>query len=412
MTLEVKRVVFSSLDFSTMLHWSTTCDGQPTCKYELQYKVYGDSEWQKKRDCEKSKNFCNMTAEILKKEHVDEKIFARVRAKTNNNATSSWKISKEFQVLRETNISAPAVTVTPSSHTILVDITAPLLLYHIKYAGTDYQKKISFLIKLSSSSKLIKEDYTEKKIWNITNLAPGKYCISVNMKYGEITSSSSPNKCVEIKGVVLKEVIMGSILVLFASVVIVVILTIYLFLHRNVFHPKPPLPSNLILNNMKSKPTDYKSDVTFMVPPEFEGLEPSKYILASDKNVKEPSQNKRYVSTDTWRKDYVNCRQKDMDQNVLQNKIVELRNSTYVTKVFQIEHPNVCITSQARYTELDVSPHHKHFYKDEGYYKNFNKSRKLCPYPRPSCTNPVQNLNHVYKNDPQLGYSNTSGKEI
>ncbi|XP_069829838.1 uncharacterized protein [Dendropsophus ebraccatus] len=348
-----------------------------------------------------------MTAEVLKKEHVDEKIFARVRAKTNN-ATSSWKKSKEFQTLRETTISAPAVTLTPLLNTIFVDITAPLLLYNIKYADTNYWKKMSFFIKLSSSSKLIKTEYTEEKTWNITNLVPGNYCINVNMKFGEITSSSSPNECVEIKGIVSKEVITGSILAVVASLVTVVILTLYLALHRNVFYPKPPLPSNLILPNKKTKPSDYKSVVTFMAPSESEGGEPSKYILASDKNIEELPQNKRYVSTNTPRKDYVNCRQKDIDQNILQDKMVELRNSTYGSKIFSEKPPNVLITSQARYTQLEMCAHCTHLSEDIGYYNNSITSGEFCHHSRYSCLCQVDNLNHAYINDQQLLYSNTS----
>lgn len=64
---------------------------------------YGENKWQKKTNCEKMKNMCNMTAETLKKEHVDEKIFARVKAKTENEE-SSWKKSKEFQILEDSKL--------------------------------------------------------------------------------------------------------------------------------------------------------------------------------------------------------------------------------------------------------------------------------------------------------------------
>ncbi|XP_073432239.1 interferon alpha/beta receptor 1-like [Dendrobates tinctorius] len=181
-----------------MLHWETTCDGQPTCRYDIKYKLYGIQEWQRMKNCDKMKNLCNMTAELLKKENVYEKIFAKVKAK-NGTDSSSWEFSEEFKILRDTTISAPALTVTASSTTILVSITAPLLLHHLKYTGTDHQKKMSFSINVSASSKLIKTENTEETKWNITDLPLGNYCITVNMKYGEITSRSSPQECVEIE---------------------------------------------------------------------------------------------------------------------------------------------------------------------------------------------------------------------
>ncbi|XP_044148226.1 uncharacterized protein LOC122936200 [Bufo gargarizans] len=358
MTLDVVKVFFRSVNFCTILHWETTCDGQPTCTYEVKYKVYGDG-WQQKTDCDRTKNFCNMTAEMLMKENVDEKIFAKVIVRAKN-AKSSWKISKEFKPIEDTIISPPEVAVTPLSDTILVHIIAPLLLYHIKYAGTNYEKKMTFIIKVSALSQVITTEYTEKTIWTMADLPPGNYCISVNMKYGEVASSSSRNECVVLKDVIAEEVRVGSILAVFASVVVGSILTIYLILYRNVFYPKPPLPSNLILHNKKSKPSDYKADGTFMAPSIFEGMEFSKYILASDE--KEQSQNKRYVSTEIRRKDYANCRKKDFDQNVLLDKTVELRNSTYGTKPFPVEHPNVWLKSQARYTEIERSPHNLPFF--------------------------------------------------
>ncbi|XP_073529336.1 uncharacterized protein [Phyllobates terribilis] len=388
-----------------MLHWETTCDGQPTCKYEIKYKVYSE-KWQRMKHCEKMKNLCNMTAELLKKENVYEKIFAEVKAKKGN-ASSTWKSSEDFKILRDTTISAPAVTVTASSNTVLVYITAPLLLYHLKYTGTDYQKKMSFSINLSASSKLIKTENTEETKWNITNLPLGNYCISVNMKYGEITSLSSPDECVEIKGIIAKEVLIGSILAVMASVVIVAILTIYLILYRNVFYPKPPLPSNLILNINKSKPSDNKSDASFMVPSIFEGMELSKYIPSSDENVNEEMQNKRYISTETWRKDYANCRLKDTDHNCLLDKTVELRNSTYGTKQLPVKDQNVFITLQARYTKVEMLPGHTHFSKEKGYYNDLIISGECCHKQGHPYVNQNDNLNNLYVNDPEPLYSNT-----
>ncbi|KAM4043707.1 uncharacterized protein ACNLHF_013965 [Anomaloglossus baeobatrachus] len=403
-TLQVLKVFFSSLNFCTILHWETTCDGQPSCRYEIQYKVYGDDKWQRITDCEKMKKLCNMTAKLLTKETFFEKIFARVRAKTKNNS-SAWKIS-EFKALRETTISAPMLTVTASSNTILVYITAPLLLYHLKYAGIDYLEKMSFFIKMSASSQVILTENTEETKWNITNLPPGNYCISVSLKFGEITSSSSPDECVEIKGVIAKEVLIGSFVAVLASVVIVAILTIYLFLHRNVFYPKPPLPSNLILHNKKSRPNDNKFDVDFMIPSIFEGMELSKYIPPSVENASEDLQNKRYISTETWRKDYANCRLKHIDHNCLLDKKVELRNSTYDTKNICVNDCNVVITAQARYTGVEMLPCHTHFSNDKDYYNDIITNVTFCHKPVYSYVNQDDNLSNLHINDWEPLYNN------
>lgn len=167
------------------------------------------------------------------------------------------------------------------------------------------------------------------------------------------------------------------------------------FTTNRYFHLTLSLFSSLkqILHNKKSKPSDSKSDVNFLTPSIFEGMEPSKYILGSHENVKEHPQNKRYVSTETWRKDYVNCRQKDMNPNVLDHT-VELRNSTYGKDNFPEEHPCAWITFQARYTKLNMSPHHTHFSKDEGYYNDLT-SREYCHNPKHSYVNQNDDLNHI-----------------
>ncbi|KAG8582878.1 hypothetical protein GDO81_008209 [Engystomops pustulosus] len=190
------------------------------------------------------------------------------------------------------------------------------MLYGIKYANTNYQKKVSFIIRIFASSKLIKTENTEETKWNITNLAPGNYCISVSMMFGEITSLPSPNKCVEIKGIIIDKVYMGSILAVVASVVIVALLAFYLVLYRDVLHPKTPLPSNLILHINKLNPCDYVSDADVVVPPLFEGMDFSEHILAFDKNFNKHPKVKRYVSTEIRRKDYVNCRQKGVNESI------------------------------------------------------------------------------------------------
>ncbi|XP_069624058.1 uncharacterized protein [Ranitomeya imitator] len=268
---------------------------------------------------------------------------------------------------------------------------------------------MSFSINVSASSKLIKTESTEETKWNITDMPLGNYCITVNMKYGEITSRSSPYECVEIKGLIAKEVLIGSILAVLASVVIVAILTIYLILYRNVFYPKPPLPSNLILNTEKSKPSDNKSDATFMVPSIFEGMELSKYIPPSDEDVNEDLQNKRYVSTETWGKDYANCKLKDIDPDCLLDKTVELRNSTNGTKQIPVKNQNVFITLQARYTMAELLPCHTHFSKDKGYYYDLITSGEFCRKPGHGhpYVNQNDNLSNLYVNDPEPLYSNT-----
>ncbi|XP_077342905.1 interleukin-22 receptor subunit alpha-2 [Lithobates pipiens] len=409
MTVKVENVYFSSVNFHTTLRWDAVCDVQQPCTYTVQYKVYGDKTWIDKSDCLKTQNFCDMTKETL--ENVKEKMMAKVYANATGNVTSAN--SKWFVPIRNTNISVPDVILSPSANSIVVYIsTVPPLLYVNNYPK-EREPKFSYIIAISNMSKLLFTEVTHHNVWETTHLAPDHYCISVQMKFEERTSNPSPKVCVNLNDLAHKEVIFGSAVAICVCLIILVILAVYLIVYRQMLHPKLHLPSNLNFNDVKAKSSasDYKSDEAFLAPSIFEGMEFGKHTLDSDDHEEHP-QNKRYVSTETWRTGYVNFRQKYTDPNFPLSKTVELRNSTYGANAAQdclLDYPSIWIPPEARYTKAKECLHYGHICNEYDYYNDLTSFKQDCNKPNQPYFNQEKKSHCLYMNEQFRAYTNISG---
>ncbi|XP_068089485.1 uncharacterized protein [Hyperolius riggenbachi] len=405
--VQIRNVYFDSVNFRTVLHWEAVCDKQPTCSYEVQYKIYGEN-WKNKIDCWRSENSCDVTTETLMERHVEEPMWGRVRVRQGN-TTSTWKETKYFTPIQDTNITSPKVSLYPFWDSILVKITAPQLLY-----VTEHPEKakecISFSITTSTLSKVLRTEDTEHNVWTVTNLTLGQYCISVEMKFNDITSDPSPKQCVILKDRTAEEVAVGSAF----SVVMVGILAVCLITYRHVFHPKTVLPQILAFNGLHPKTigSDNKSDDPFSAPFMFEGMQYPRYTLEADNKAQKHPENKRYVSTETCRKDYVNFIQNDV--HVPLNKTLELRNSTYERNASECyitsEYPDVWISSDTRYTKDNPCLHYPLISNLSVYYNDLTACKKECNKTKQLYFNQERELHRFYVNDPKIIHNSISEK--
>ncbi|KAM5165209.1 interleukin-20 receptor subunit alpha-like [Mantella aurantiaca] len=410
-SVEVVNVYFISVNFHTTLYWDAVCDLQCPCTYKVKYKAYGDEKWTNKTDCWGTQNFCNMTTEILEKNHAENYMVAKVSADAGN--VTSWKKSKLFMPIRDTNISVPDVSISTSANSIVVYISTPPLLYFNTYPEKRRYKKVSFIIAVSNKLKLLWTNVTMDNVLKFAPLSPDHYCISVKMKFEERTSDPSETVCVNLKDLTAKEVILGSTIAVCVSIVIAVILGVYLIVYRHLLHPKAHLPSNLILNNVKTKSnaSDYKSDETFLASSIFEGMEFCKHTLESDNSEGYP-QNKRYVSTEAWRKDYVNFRHKYTDPNFPLSKTVELRNSTYGTSSAEgclLDYPTIGISPESRYIKAKECLPYGHICNENDYYNGLIPCEQSFKKPSQPYFNQEEKSNCFYMNDQFQAYINISG---
>ncbi|XP_075450926.1 interleukin-22 receptor subunit alpha-2 isoform X2 [Ascaphus truei] len=322
--------------------------------------VYGESQWENKTDCwGMLETWCNLTPEMSRPENKFEFNFARVKAVTANDS-SKWKNTPRFHPFLDTNIGPPAVVLTPTLNSISVNITVPVMIRQSKYTMGKKKKKVHFIITVSSLSELSRTYDTTENIRNISNLTPGSsYCISVAIEfwYMKKTSSPSPEQCVTLEGTIAKEIYLGSVAAALGVFIVVCILAIYLILDKYVFHPKMQLPSNLILHGLELKAIVHREEARVFFPSTFESMELTKYVLEAKENSNEKSQNKRYISTEPWKKEYVNCRQREIDPGVLCDTTVELRNLTYVTNASEnnvtVDDTNDGISAQCMYQHME-----------------------------------------------------------
>uniref|UniRef100_A0A803JZ85 Fibronectin type-III domain-containing protein n=1 Tax=Xenopus tropicalis TaxID=8364 RepID=A0A803JZ85_XENTR len=201
LTLNVVNVHFSSVNFQAFLHWDAI--DRADAKYFVQYKVYGDWQWENKSDCwGQQDNWCNLTTVMLSTEHEYENNIARVKAETANES-SKWEKSQRFHPVFDATIGPPAVTLKTRHTSILLNITVPWEVQQSKYLKESVNK-MHFRITVSQKdSEITIIQVTTSSTWNISNLTPwSQYCLGVLMNFPDIKKTSLPSseQCVLLKG--------------------------------------------------------------------------------------------------------------------------------------------------------------------------------------------------------------------
>ncbi|XP_035263277.1 interleukin-22 receptor subunit alpha-2-like [Anguilla anguilla] len=114
--LSVNNTVYlESRDFRHRLHWPGEQD--PTVRYSVQYKIYGE-EWKDKKECQNITSLsCDLTNELS---DIRNYYYGKVTA----NGVKLGQ-SVRFHPLRSTVLSPPVVTITPSVRSLSLSVTLP-----------------------------------------------------------------------------------------------------------------------------------------------------------------------------------------------------------------------------------------------------------------------------------------------
>ncbi|XP_030050968.1 interleukin-22 receptor subunit alpha-2 [Microcaecilia unicolor] len=199
---QIKNLKFYSTDLRTVLQWDPV--NGTAAVYFIQFKIYGDPEWQNKTDCwGMPETFCDLTPEFSKLENVYEQHFAQVQAETAG-GLSSWIETGAFCPNDDKNNDPPTLELTPQLHGISVHIIPSVATQQDMYgmASKASRKKLKYIITLSSTTESQKTYVANENVWNISNLTPGeRYCISVKTKLEHIDKISQPSKeqCIKLQ---------------------------------------------------------------------------------------------------------------------------------------------------------------------------------------------------------------------
>ncbi|XP_029082977.1 interleukin-22 receptor subunit alpha-1 [Monodon monoceros] len=111
----LQHVKFQSSNFENILTWDSRPESAPDTVYSVQYKTYGETEWQAKEGCQRiTQKSCNLTMETG---NLTDFYYARVTA-IDSGGQSSTKMTDRFSSLQHTIIKPPDVTCIPKVRSI------------------------------------------------------------------------------------------------------------------------------------------------------------------------------------------------------------------------------------------------------------------------------------------------------
>ncbi|KAM5167328.1 interleukin-22 receptor subunit alpha-2 [Callospermophilus lateralis] len=126
-SLKPQKVQFQSRNFQNILQWQRgkALTGNNST-YFVQYKMYGQRQWQNKEDCWGTPElFCDLTNETS---NLQEPYYARVRM-ASAGRYSDWSLSPRFFPWWEMKIDPPVVNITQINGSSWVVLHAPHLPY-------------------------------------------------------------------------------------------------------------------------------------------------------------------------------------------------------------------------------------------------------------------------------------------
>ncbi|XP_004266742.1 interleukin-22 receptor subunit alpha-1 isoform X2 [Orcinus orca] len=111
----LQHVKFQSSNFENILTWDSRPESAPDTVYSVQYKTYGETEWQAKEGCQRiTRKSCNLTMETG---NLTDFYYARVTA-IDAGGQSATKMTDRFSSLQHTIIKPPDVTCIPKVRSI------------------------------------------------------------------------------------------------------------------------------------------------------------------------------------------------------------------------------------------------------------------------------------------------------
>ncbi|XP_047414963.1 interleukin-22 receptor subunit alpha-2 [Sciurus carolinensis] len=123
--LKPQRVQFRSRNFHNILHWQPgrTLTGNSST-YFVQYKMYGQRQWQNKEDCWGIQElFCDLTNETS---DLQEPYYGRVRM-ASAGSYSDWSVTRRFIPWWEMKIDPPVINITQINGSSWVVLHTPNL---------------------------------------------------------------------------------------------------------------------------------------------------------------------------------------------------------------------------------------------------------------------------------------------
>ncbi|XP_051880845.1 interleukin-22 receptor subunit alpha-2-like [Pristis pectinata] len=183
---EPQQVNFKSTDFYNVLQWQKGSHYSNNAVYIVQYKMYGERQWNNKTECWKiRRTYCDLTQET---KHFMEPHFARVQAQTAN-GQSNWVMSERIIPFWETAVGPPRIKLIPQARSILVKLLIPRTPFRSKNGSWITLDKlyndVEYLIEISSNLVDNRSElYTATGITlNIRNLKPKTtYCVRAQIK--------------------------------------------------------------------------------------------------------------------------------------------------------------------------------------------------------------------------------------
>ncbi|XP_059936840.1 interleukin-22 receptor subunit alpha-1 [Mesoplodon densirostris] len=111
----LQHVKFQSSNFENIVTWDSSPESAPDTVYSVQYKTYGETEWQAKEGCQRiTRKSCNLTKETG---NLTDLYYARVTA-IDAGGRSATKMTDRFSSLQHTIIKPPEVTCIPKARSI------------------------------------------------------------------------------------------------------------------------------------------------------------------------------------------------------------------------------------------------------------------------------------------------------
>ncbi|XP_014636547.1 PREDICTED: interleukin-22 receptor subunit alpha-2 [Ceratotherium simum simum] len=203
-SLRPQRVHFQSHNFHNVLHWrpGRACTGNSSL-YFVQYKMYGQRQWNNKADCWGIQEFfCDLTNETS---DIQEPYYGRVRTAWAG-ILSGWTMTQRFMPWWETKIDPPVMNIIQVNGSLLVILHAPNLPHRDQKGENvsmeDYYELVYRVFIINNSLEKERKVYEgAHRVVEIEALTPhAVYCIVAEIYQPMLDrrSQRSGERCVDI----------------------------------------------------------------------------------------------------------------------------------------------------------------------------------------------------------------------
>ncbi|TSK22579.1 Interleukin-22 receptor subunit alpha-2 [Bagarius yarrelli] len=193
-------VKFHSVNFRNVLHWRQHPKPPKDLRYFVQYKVYGDTQWNVCKSCQAIHQLqCDLSQETA---DPRQWYYARIQARSSS-GVSPWVISSRFYPQWDTTFSPPKLRLNVTDQGIVVWIKPPRTPAHGQgnsRVSVTKLLKLTFRIYLTQDGvEQVHETTGCPRKMLIEHLSPKTmYCIQAEtvMPLSVLKSSRSPKSCI------------------------------------------------------------------------------------------------------------------------------------------------------------------------------------------------------------------------